>query len=168
MGVRPGDLLVNLELPGPDSGTVRLRDYRRRRNVVLYFMERADCADCRKALASLASSYGDIVSEDAEMVVVVAASVSEAADVKRQLGLLCPVLSDESGEAFRRYGATDQEGRPRAALFVADRFGEVYEAAVSGEGHELPGLEEVKTWLTFVQIQCPECGAPAWPRLSDP
>lgn len=167
MGVRPGDLISDLELPGQNSETVRLRDYRRRRNVVLYFMERADCADCREKLAGLASSYGDLVFEDAEVVVVVAGAVTEIVDVKRRLGLSCPVLSDEAGEAFRRYGATDDRGRPRAAVFVADRFGEVYEAAVAGDRHELPSWEDVKSWLTFIQIQCPECGAPAWPRLSD-
>jgi len=36
----------------------------------------------------------------------------------------------------------------------------VYRAA---EGQTIPSAQEIIKWLTFINIQCPECGHPEWP-----
>jgi hypothetical protein len=74
-----------------------------------------------------------------------------------RLGLT--LRSDELGfeEAvvlFASEGARDVYGAPSSALFIADRYGEIFFSA----RHPEPLLDatEVLGWLEFINAQCPE------------
>ena len=73
-----------------------------------------------------------------------------------------PTLLDDGGHIHRSVGATDAAGRPAPAVFVTDRFREIFAAYLPGRGVGLPGAKEILEWLVFVNIQCPECGVPEW------
>src|SRR5207302_1625889 len=75
-----------------------------------------------------------------------------------------PVFADDGAHIHRNVGATDAAGRPAPAVFVTDRFREIYAAYLPGHGAALPGAKEILDWLVFINIQCPECGVPEWPR----
>jgi len=74
-----------------------------------------------------------------------------------------PILVDSDAHIHRRVGATDAAGQPAPALFVTDRFREIYATYVSAKGSALPSAKEIMDWLLFINIQCPECGVPEWP-----
>jgi len=162
--VHAGGSLRLFHLREADGGQVSLWDYHGRRNLVLFFMHSAECSGCRKLLELISSAYDQLVAEEGEILVVVHAHLSDAAALKHEMGLRCPVLSDVSGEVFKQYGLLGSGKKPRAAIVVSDRFGEIYHVSISGEEHRLASVEDILSWLGFIEIQCPESGAPEWPK----
>lgn len=69
------------------------------------------------------------------------------------------LLADPDGEAHRRCGV----GEGEAALFIADRWGQIYLAERAPAESELPNVGEVEEWLRYLSTQCPECGVPDEP-----
>ena len=69
---------------------------------------------------------------------------------------------DAGGSIHRAVGATDATGRPAPAVFVTDRFREIFAAYLPARGPGLPDVKEILEWLVFINIQCPECGVPEW------
>jgi hypothetical protein len=43
------------------------------------------------------------------------------------------------------------------AVIVADRWGEIIHLAAASDVADLPTVEELSEWLTYVQNRCPEC-----------
>jgi len=52
----------------------------------------------------------------------------------------------------------------RAAICIADRYGEVYFSAFFSD--TAPSAENVLEWLRYIEIQCPECGVSEWPSAA--
>ena len=77
-----------------------------------------------------------------------------AADLQEEEAVV--LIADEDDESCRLYGAVSPEGHRIAALYIADRYGEIYFVAHSQPGHALPGAAEVLDWLRFINAQCPE------------
>ena len=50
----------------------------------------------------------------------------------------------------------------RHCIYITDRFGEVF-AVYRGKRETMPSAQEIIKWLTFINIQCPECGHPECP-----
>ncbi|HEY7186485.1 MAG TPA: hypothetical protein VH436_08050 [Vicinamibacterales bacterium] len=49
-------------------------------------------------------------------------------------------------------------GLPAPAVVVADRWGEIFHLeAASGSTSNLSDVDELLSWVHFVEIQCPEC-----------
>lgn len=161
--VQPGDSLPFFDLSEAEGRRIQVWGYRGKCNLVIFFGHSGDCAQCRQLLKLLGSTYQHIVAEEAELLIIMPTS-HDATTVKEELTLPCPVLYDDTLETYSRYGVLDEEGALQAALFVSDRFGEVYHVTLSGDEHRLSSLQELMSWLRFIGIQCPECGAPEWPR----
>jgi hypothetical protein len=79
-----------------------------------------------------------------------------------KLVLPFPLFVDEDG-VHRRLGATDSEGEISPALYITDRYGEVFAAYRSTAGQGMPRAGELLNWLAFINSQCPECESPEWP-----
>jgi hypothetical protein len=76
-----------------------------------------------------------------------------------------PVLADPEGTVLQAYAAllpVPPEEKP--VVFVIDRYGGPYAALGPSELDDPALRREIRRWLTFVEIQCPECGAPEWPE----
>ena len=110
----------------------------------------------------MASKYSQVRSEEAEVLVVVR-SIAEAAEKKERLKFPYPILADDNGRIYRELGAADSQGREFAAVYVTDRFGEVFGAYRTRDGQSLPRLADILNLLEFIGIQCPECEPPEWP-----
>ena len=162
--IHTGEALPFLDLPEADGGRVRVWDYRGKRNVVLFFAHGVNCSRCMELLKVLASNYKDVVAQEAEVLFVLPVTLLDAAALKHEMNLAFPVLYDETRETYGRYGVISDKGEPISAVLVSDRFGEVYHMALAHEEHELPSFSDIMSWLHFIELQCPECGAPAWPR----
>jgi peroxiredoxin len=157
-----GQRLREFELrPVVGNGVIHLSDYRGRANLVLIVSDQR--SETLKLLSDIAARYSEIKREEAEVLVIVRLSRPQAAEVKNRLKLPCPVLADDDGRVHRQLGALDSQGDDSAAVYVTDRFGEVFGAYRKSGGQPLPGIADILNWLEFINAQCPECEPPEWP-----
>ncbi len=150
----PGELLPDVTLVTAAGQPVRISDYRGQRALVLLFLGERHDAALIELLRALADRYAEIHREEAEVLVIApdARTAAEAiARAPRALPSLFPVLVDETGRAHRAYGVATS-----GALYIADRYGEIYFARVITEGGELPSVEHILSWVRFTEAQCPE------------
>jgi hypothetical protein len=156
---RRGEILPGFILPDMDGSAGVLESYRARSNLAVVFT--ADVigeGPVSALLRELRWRVAELEAENAQ-VLVIATSLSIVA----QRGpTLFPTLWDAGGHVHRAVGATDAAGRPAPAVFVTDRFREIFAAYLPGRGAGLPGVKEILEWLVFINIQCPECGVPEW------
>lgn len=73
------------------------------------------------------------------------------------------VLGDPEGETRRRWGLDASD----AALFIADRWGQIYHADVGAHVGDLVDADEIEEWLKYLATQCAECGVPDEPGHGD-
>ncbi|HEU5404003.1 MAG TPA: redoxin domain-containing protein [Terriglobales bacterium] len=156
-----GRRLHDFELIGALGRTVRLSDYRGRANLVVIATD--ERPESEKLLSDAASRYGEIKDEQAELLAVLHATRDQVVAFKQRLNLPYPVLADPDGHLHRDLGAVDSQGHDSAAVYVTDRFGEVFGIYRTAGGQPLPGITDVLDWLEFVNAQCPECEPPEWP-----
>lgn len=69
---------------------------------------------------------------------------------------------EPSGELHQRLGALNPSGDPSWALYLTDRWGEIFACWRSLERPEPPSAAEVVSWIAFVNYQCEECTASRW------
>ncbi|MFW6202581.1 MAG: hypothetical protein ACOC8B_08380, partial [Gemmatimonadota bacterium] len=69
------------------------------------------------------------------------------------------VVVDPEGAIRRRWGVE----HATAALFIADRWGQIYHAETGGVVDDLCRGDEVEEWLKYLATQCAECGVPDEP-----
>lgn len=156
-----GHCLRDFTLKAASSGhPVHLSDYRGRANLVLIVDDgRPDTA---MLMSDATRHYAEIKNQEAEILAIVEPSRVAQADQCR-ISFSYPVLIDESGSIHRQLGAVDSEGHDVAAVYVTDRFGEVFGAYRKAAGQALPDIGNILRWLEFVNAQCPECEPPEWP-----
>ena len=157
--VRRGERFPQFTLPAIDGSVVPLESYRGRSNLVVVFA--ADTIGERPVttlLEVLLSCTEELAMEAAQVFVIVTAPRIAAERGPRGL----PTLLDNGGHIHRAVSATDAAGRPAPAVFVTDRFREIFAAYLPGHRPGLPSAKEILEWLVFINIQCPECGVPEW------
>lgn len=154
-----GHLLRDFALTSASGCTIHLSDYRGRANLVLILDDgRPETA---RLMSDAVSRYSEIKNEAAEVLAIIRASPDVQAT--QQSNLPYPVLLDETGSTLRELGAADSQGRDSAAVYIADRFGEVFGAYRREAGQSVPEITEILKWLEFINAQCPECEPPEWP-----
>jgi len=159
-----GRLMCDFTLPSAEGGQVSLYDYRGHANLVLFFA--GDAADLRENgfLRTLVQRYAEIRGQDSEILVVLACSREQAERAKHQVQLPFPVLADQDRQIHKSVGAVDVHAVPASAVYVTDRFLEVYATWRTAQGDNLPGVSEVLSWLAYIESECPECTQAEWPR----
>ncbi|HEU5049980.1 MAG TPA: hypothetical protein VFU00_06620 [Gemmatimonadales bacterium] len=145
-----GDRLPPVHLVSADTGgVVDLRASRGPRALVA--MHSIACRACREYVREeLAPGARAIAEWGGRLTVVVPGGIANAAGFAETTTGALEVLADP-GRAF---------APARAAVTIADQWGEIYFAADAGAGHDLPRCEDVVEWIRFLAIQCPECEGP--------
>lgn len=156
---RKGRRLRDFSLLSASGGMVHLSDYRGRANLVLIVQEANDGAE--RLISDAAARYSGIRKLEAEVVLILHSEFERAAAYRREPNLPYAVLADATGDTCKALAGVDAHGNPPWAVYVTDRFGEVF--AIFREGAALPDITEVLKWLEFIEAQCPECEAPEWP-----
>jgi peroxiredoxin len=159
---RSGELFPAFTLPGLDRSSLALEDLRARANLVLVFVADESSGGTVTGLLEELMTRRQELDGEVARVVVIAASRARASHLGGDDAF--PVVLDEGARVHRQVGATDGADHPAPAVFVTDRFREIFAAYIPGQGSALPGAQEIIEWLVFINIQCPECGAPEWPR----
>ena len=153
--------LNDFQLPTTSGKKVSLSDYRGRTNLVL--IAAGDDPGTDAFLTSLAKQNSRIQDLHAAVLLVVRKPREAAAWKARQLHLPYLTLVDGDGRVHRELGATAANGKSHLAIYITDRFGEVFGAYRLREVNLLPSVNDIVDWLEFINSQCPECGAPEWP-----
>jgi peroxiredoxin len=159
---RRGETFPAFELAALDGSCVLLENYRGRKNLVLVFAGDAPAhGPVAQLVESLDARKDELVSEAAQVLVIIASRPG----VSPERGPRAfPTLLDHRARIHGSVGAM-ANGAPAPAVFVTDRFREIYTAYGSSHGSALPDAKDIMDWLMFINIQCPECGASEWRNL---
>ena len=158
---RCGDIFPGITLPDVDGSSVSLESYRGRKNLVVVFAGyEGGEGPIAGLLEELDARAEEFAAEVAQVLVVVPSRPSALGQRTRWA---FPVLVDDDARIHRKVGATDAAGKAAPAVFVTDRFREIYAAYLAGPGSAPLGATEILDWLMFINIQCPECGVSEWP-----
>lgn len=155
-----GELLPDVTLTTPSGVPVSLGQYSGRRDLVVALLGAGTAGDVLgRLLDGLARSRAAIDEEEAAVLVV---RPADAARMPDDATGAFTVLVDDDAAFHLCVGAVDAAGRAAPALFITDRFREIYHAFRPTDAEWPPSVDEVLSWLVFMNIQCPECGAPEW------
>lgn len=110
-------------------------------------------------LRALVMNYPTLKSEQAEVLAVAEGSQEDAASLDREFSPPFPILIDRDGSAHHLAGSE----ATHPALYIVDRFGEVFGAFRAIDGSRIPTVDEIIEEVRFINIQCDECGHPEWP-----
>ena len=158
-----GQLICDFTLASTGGQKISLSDYRGRSNLVLVFAGGGAGSPDIKVLVEIAADYARFQEEETQVLAIMQCTRGKAATIKQQANLPFPLLVDEDGRIHRPAGAADKEGHPATAIYITDRFGEVFAVYRAAEGQAIPSVREIVEWLSFINSQCPECSPPEWP-----
>jgi peroxiredoxin len=153
-----GSVINDFALPSTAGDEPFLSDVRGRSAMVLVLGAEGPNA-IRMLLRETAAQNARIGTSDGKLCIVIAMPLADARRLASEERWPFVVLADANGAVHRRLGAADESSTPRAAVYITDRFGEVYAAFNEAS---LPTVEQVVSWLDFVGIQCEECFPPEW------
>ena len=148
--LRPGQLVPNFTLLDSQGEPLRRTIYRGRKHLVLAFLPAVADEAGRAYLRALADRYADIRAAAGEVLALLPASPDELAELRRDLALPFPLLSDPDGATGARFLPRGAQ----AGVFIVDRYGELYHGAPVRSSAELTAPDEILVWLNAVDHQC--------------
>lgn len=127
--LRAGDSAPDFEALLDDGSTIRLKDYRGAKNVVLYFYPADFSAGCTAQACSFRDSYAAIGGYDAIIVGVSRDSAQSHRDFKAKHHLPYPIITDPEGRLEQLYDVKTSLPliRPRVT-YVIDKAGVIRSA----------------------------------------
>lgn len=153
-----GRLFPDVTLPTVEGGILALDNYRPRWDLIVFMLGEGIMSPMAATLLSqLAAVHADLEVEHARVVAIVADAPSRW---WRGWNYPFPLAFDSDGQVHNRVGALDRGGRPAAGVYVTDRYREIFAVLRPGDADWPQSAEDVMEWLTFVNIQCPECNSP--------
>jgi peroxiredoxin len=163
--MKAGDMLPSFSLRGVNvPGHVSPWDYKQHKNLVLFFFHDRECAPCLRLLRELAQGYEEYRRLNAEILAIVSSELQDLSRLQHELQLPFPLLSDPGAAVFASYGEWGGGVRPEFGVFIADRWGALFMKTVGSDAERFPRDSEIRGWLSFIEIQCPECFPPEpWP-----
>jgi peroxiredoxin len=118
-----------------------------------------------RLLRELAESYEEYRQLNAEILVVITSELEQLSQLKNVLKLPFPLLSNPDASVLDSYAEGGIAARLEFAVLIADRWGELFSKTIGSEIKNLPAETEIRDWLAFIELQCPECFPPEpWPR----
>jgi peroxiredoxin Q/BCP len=146
--VRVGDPAPDFALDTADGRTVRLSDYRGRKNVILFFYPKDETAGCTVEACTFRDSYQDFVDAGAEVIGISDDDGRSHARFASRHGLQMLLLSDPTGQVRTQYGARRALGIfPDRVTFLIDKEGTVrhiVRARLSFKRHAHESLERLR------------------------
>ncbi|RNL85325.1 peroxiredoxin [Halostreptopolyspora alba] len=128
MPIEPGQSAPDFALTDQHGQTVRLSDFRDRKNVVVVFYPLAFSGVCSGELCELRDNIADFQTEDVQLLSISVDSMFAHRAWADQENLEYPLLSDfwPHGEVARSYGVFDEEkGVAVRGTFLIDKEGVV-------------------------------------------
>lgn len=127
-------------------------DFRRKRNLVIYLLTRPD----EDLFLRIEESLPLLRQENAEVVVMVRSDAEILRDLCRKHRITFWLLPDPEGNVWSRFVKCSAQEQV-AALYISDKFGDIFFRYLSGEPKDLPDMTDIFKSLQFIESQCPEC-----------
>ncbi|MCW5854243.1 MAG: redoxin domain-containing protein [Anaerolineae bacterium] len=156
-----GQMLPDFHLPTVDGRRIRLSDYRNRRNIVLIVLKGLS-AGTDRLLSEVTQAAEELADDNAQALVVVEGPIQAAQSLQQMYRLPFPVLADSVGAVAPLLGPDETGNSPCLAVHIASRSSRVYWSVWLGPDDRPPTVKDIRGWLEFIEIQCPECEAPEW------
>ncbi|NTU63433.1 MAG: peroxiredoxin [Chloroflexi bacterium] len=137
MALQVGDVAPDFELPASGNRTIKLSDFRDKKNVLLAFYPFAFSPVCSLQLPGLQQSLGEFQSLNTEVLGISVDSKHSSVAFAEHLHLEFPLISDFNKEVTTAYGVLREGGFAERALFVIDKAGKIAYAHVNAIG-EVP------------------------------
>lgn len=154
--IQDNTMAPQFDLPATTGHRVKLWSYKGRRNLALFFVADINTDETKSLLNEIATKIKDYEDYNATPIVVAQDNIESLEKIARDMDLPFPLASDVVGSVTSRYTMATP------AVFVIDRFGELYAQSPVDTGSGLPGHKRVIDWLGLIELQCPECGVPTW------
>ncbi len=149
-------VVPHFTLPSVEGGTVSIKDYRQKLNLVIAYLDLDRCGGCGDLLREFADNYAVYRDLETEILAVCPQPIADLQSRLSGMGLPFPVLSDERREVAGVY--LEGQGNPAAAIFVTDRFGALQTVMMAPTEQDLPNQQSILDWLSLIESECPECG----------
>ncbi len=143
-------LIPPLRLPSAGGEEIDVWDLKGRKNLVLAFFPGGPCAECEEFVEAVKAEYEHYSEDNAVVLAIVRDAEWHAALLQDRFQPPFPVLYDKSGDMMARYT------RCLPAVFVADKFGELYAQWIIGPGGKFPAQKEILDVLDLINLECPE------------
>ena len=153
-----GDRLPPLSPRGIEDGRYVSRRRPARSATVVVFLPTNEVEASVAYVAALAERHDRLRIWGARAFIV-AADTQPIVDRLRGIHAPFEWVADADGEIRRRWALQSAQ----AAVFIADRWGEVFHAETGGEVRDLATPAEIEEWLKYLATQCAECGVPDEP-----
>jgi hypothetical protein len=134
-------------------------DFRGRANLLLILTGGGDYG----LLDAIAQSYSNVVIHETHVIAFLKCSPAEGARIRDSRQWPFEVVADPGGALHRRLGSEDESGASGLAVYITDRWAEVFYVCRTIHGDAEPNAAELLDWITFVDHQCPECFPREWP-----
>jgi peroxiredoxin Q/BCP len=151
--LKPGDKAPDFSLPDADMSFVDLKQYKGKKNVVLYFYVRDDTPGCTTQGIEFSELEGDFAALDTVVLGISRDDCISHGVFRDKHGITVQLLADKEGEACEAYGVwqeKEKDGVKRMGIvrstFVIDKKGVVRHAlyGVQSKGHAEEILELIK------------------------
>ncbi len=150
MALQVGDVAPDFELPASGNYTIKLSNYRGKKNVLLAFYPFAFSPVCSLQLPGLQQQLSRFQSLNTEVLGISVDSKHSSAAFAEHLHLDFPLVSDFNKEITQAYGVLREGGFAERALFVIDTAGQIAYAHINAIG-EVPDNEPVFEVLRKLQ-----------------
>lgn len=122
-----GDEAPDFEAPLGNGKTFRIKDFRGRRHLILYFFPKDFTPGCTKEACSFRDRRAEIAGLDAEVVGVSYDSAERHAEFAEKYSLPYPLVSDHDGRIAQKFGVQRLGGwlPAKRVTFVIDKNGVV-------------------------------------------
>ena len=147
-------------LPLASGGSLSIDSLRVRYDLVILMLGAGAIDPAAARLLDALAQGRDAIEEEEGRVLVVRAADEHT--VPSDWRWPFPLLLDAGARLHDRVGAVDAQRQPTTSLYITDRYREIYAATRPSQTDWPATHEDVLKWLTFVNIQCPECNPPEW------
>jgi hypothetical protein len=153
-----GRLFPDATLPTLGGGMLSLDGFRPRNDLVLLLLGDGPPGEqAMRLLEQLVGARTELAGEDG-VVLALATGLPSAWGGAWPYDV--PLLFDADSSVHRRAAAIDDAGRAETVLYLTDRYREIFAVLRPGDARWPASARDVVEWLTFMNIQCPECNPP--------
>ena len=140
-------------------------DYKQRQSLAILLFHDATCAACRDLLLDITQHYSAYRHAETEVLAIATNNqpntVPSLQQFTDQSTIPFPILWDQQKTVQQTYFG-EVADPSTVGIFICDRFCELYMQAVAAEADQLPAEAEIRSWVEFVDMECPECFPPSW------
>lgn len=147
------------------DATISPWDYKQHQSLAILLFHDSTCAACRDLLLNIAQHYSAYRTCDTEVLAIATNhqpdTILSLQQFAQQHTIPFPILWDQQKTVQQAYFGEVADSSP-VGIFICDRFCELYMQAVADDADQLPTEAEIRSWVEFVDMECPECFPPSW------